>query len=85
MDNKVIQSYVWFEGKCFFVSTINRESSAMIEGPIRYNETMAWECDPLTNKRGEMLPIQEGGPTGSLKAHFRVCESLAASGEYLDD
>lgn len=40
--NKIAQTYVWSEGKRYFVSTINRASSAMC-APGDYAETMVWE------------------------------------------
>ena len=42
-DDRIIKTYVWHGDKCFFVSTINRESSAAILPALRYNETMVWE------------------------------------------
>lgn len=71
----VIKSYVWHKDNCFFVSTIERNSSAMLM-PGRYNETMIWEYDWKTAKRGEMLDIIGETSTGSLREHFRICETI---------
>ena len=58
MDNKrLIKSYVWHEGKCFFVSTIERDSSCMY--PSRFVEVMVWVFDWDTDKRGELIHQSE--------------------------
>ncbi len=41
MNNKIAQSYIWHEGKRYFVSTIERDASA-IDYRSRYNETIVW-------------------------------------------
>ena len=77
-DERVIKSFVWHERRCFFVSTIERDSSAML-GPERYYETMVWEFDWEKNERGDLI-AQEGCPRGFLKEHFHVCERLHETG-----
>lgn len=49
-DNHVAKTYVWHKGKCFFVSTIERDSSAD-DGPRQFNETLVWEFDWATYTR----------------------------------
>lgn len=79
-DSRQIKSYVWHGGKCFFVSTIERDSSAM-EGPRRYNETIVWDYDYEKRERGAMI-LQEGCTEGSIWMHNRICEALYLSGVY---
>ena len=78
-DNRVIKSYVWHKGKCFFVSTIERDSSSPA-GPDRYNETMVWDFDWNTAKRNEHFIYQEEGPTESIYEHQQVCQRLFDTG-----
>ena len=75
---EVIKSYVWNEDKCFFVSTIERESSA-VACPGRYNETIIWAYDWDKRIRGEML-YQLEGAKGSIKRHIMACEALFKNG-----
>ena len=73
---KLIQSYV---NDKYFVSTGYRESSAAVTPVPWYYETLVWEWDAKTKKRGEMLPIQEasGYRTGALEKHIDICEALS--------
>ncbi len=75
MSEKLIQSYVV---DLFFVSTIYRESSAPIPN-LWYYETMAWEWDRETRKRGELLLQEDSGTPkkAALENHARVCARLA--------
>lgn len=77
-DAKVIKTYVWHQGKCFFVSTIERDSSAM-QCPGRFNETMVWEYDWKTAERGAWI-FQDGCAKGSIRLHQQVVERLYATG-----
>lgn len=80
MNDKLIQSYVWYQGRVFFVSTINRESSAMY-CPGVYAETMVWECDPAPpHKRKDAILHQDEAPQGSIHSHIDVCRRLALTG-----
>jgi len=75
-SNTVIQSYVWNNIR-YFVSTIERDSSAM-EGPDRYNETIAWEWPKngeAPHVRGRMV-LQDEDCRGSIQTHLRVCEKI---------
>ena len=84
MDNVTIaQTYVWHEGEGFFVSTIERDSSAMVEPPAgRFFETLCWEWDRDRSCRGKMLFQANGSKT--LTKHFDMCVQLFQSGEYKD-
>ena len=73
--NKTIwQSYVWYEDKCFFVSTIERNFDTY-EGTMRGMETLVWEYDFETRKRGKII-YQAGG----VHDHQSVCRCLIAIG-----
>lgn len=83
-DDRIIKTYVWHGERCFFVSTINRESSAAILPSPRYNETMVWEYNwnwkgPEGDPRGDWL-YQGSDNTGSIGTHQRVVEAIHAGG-----
>lgn len=76
MTNKLIQSYIWHDDKCFFVSTINRESSAMYAAGSRYAETMVWECDVITHERKDTFIGQDEALEDDITMHLKVCLRL---------
>ena len=78
MSDKVIQSYVWHEGKRYFISTIERDSSAM-EYPMRYNETIVWEWQEGEKERGEMV-LQDEDMNGSIRKHQEICLRIYENG-----
>ena len=78
-NEKVWQSYVWHEDKCFFVSTIERDYDTG-QGRIRGEETMVWEYDHKNRKRGEW--IWQGG---GVVDHKNVCHALVADGKIPDE
>lgn len=80
---KLMQSYVWYGEQCFFVSTINRESSAML-GPGIYAETMVWEHDETINKQGRLIG-QDEGARGTVTKHIRICQRLIETGKPFED
>lgn len=77
-SSDIIKSYVSHCDRHFFVSTIDRASSAY-DGPARYNETIVWEWNYRTRERGELL-WQAGDSSGSLHEHFRICEAYHRTG-----
>lgn len=78
-DERKIKSYVWHGENCFFVSTIERDSSATMEAPpSRFHETMVWEYDWETAERGKCV-LQEGCGL-AFDQHFRVCKEIYESG-----
>lgn len=77
-DNEVIKTYVWHEGVCFFVSTIERDSSSPEGG--RFNETMVWEYDFERKERSPLISWQDWAFKGSIATHQRVVEKLFDSG-----
>lgn len=78
-NDRVIKTYVWHDGKCFFVSTIERDSSAA-GGPQRYNETIVWEFDWEKNER-RLMVFQTSCAPGSIVAHQRTVEAIHDVGE----
>lgn len=83
MENKIIQSYVWHKGKCFFVSTINRESSAALAYGRIYAETMAWGYDYEKRECGNLIWQDEDVENG-IETHNKVCRELHKYG-FLND
>lgn len=79
MSTSLIQSQVRHGDSWFYVSTINRKSSAAIAYGSTYSETLAWEFDPVAKTRGGIV-AQDESATDSLAGHFRVCEKLAKGG-----
>lgn len=76
---EVAKTYVWHKAQCFFVSTIERESSAM-EGPRRFNETLVWLYDWDKRERGEWI-YQDEACRGSLATHQRIVQALYDTGQ----
>lgn len=77
MNMTLIQSYVGG----YFVSTIYRRSSSMFGG--MYYETMVWDWDDKTKKRGNQVFIETNSRTdpsyraAALVHHAEVCAKLA--------
>jgi hypothetical protein len=78
-NDSVIKSYVWHGDRCFFVSTIERTSSA-VACQSRYNETVVWAFDWAANLRGGMLH-QDSDAKGSIRTHQKVCGDFFAHGK----
>ena len=76
----LIQSYV---KRKWFVSTIRRRSSAMVGPPApMYHETLVWEWNAETRKRGSII-WQGESPDGEmcgLGGHQTICGNLVAYG-----
>lgn len=83
-DDRIIKTYVWHKDQCFFVSTIECDSSAML-GPERYNETLVWEYDWEKRARDEHFIYQGGTMKGSIYLHQRVVELLFTTGKPEED
>jgi len=81
-DERKLKSYVWHDDKCFFVSTIMRDSSAM-NYPGRFAETMTWEYDWATNERGKI--VDQDGDGAALDQHLRVVSDFYRYGKRKDD
>lgn len=82
-NSKLIQSYVLNK---YFVSTAFRESSACVESPPCYFETIAWAWNPATRECGEMLLCEDSGrfETSALKSHFAIVANLIAVKEEVE-
>ena len=74
MNNRIWKSYVWYEDKCFFVSTISRDFDTY-EGVIRGEETLVWEYDWSKDERGKWV-YQAGG----VRDHQAICRCLINTG-----
>ena len=81
-NDRVIKTYVWHKDQCFFVSTIERDSSAFGD-TSRFNETIVWECDWATGKRGEIL-YTHGSGRGSIDRHLQICKEFYKNGRVVD-
>jgi hypothetical protein len=73
-SKKIIQSYVWHKNKCYFVSTITRDSSA-VNYPYEFNETIVWEYDYEKRIRGKML-FQDEDFENSIEMHNLICNNI---------
>ena len=72
----LIQSYL--SGR-WFVSTMYRQSSAMIEPPANwYFETIVWEWDSKTKQRGKMVSVDDSGSSQeqAMMSHINICGEL---------
>ena len=80
IHNKPIwKSYVWHDGNCYFVSTIERTYDTY-EGSMRGQETIVWAYDWDKGERGKML--HQAGHVGD---HQQICRCLIAEGLIPDE
>lgn len=79
-DVRVMKSYVWHGEDCYFVSTINRDSSAMGAYGRRYAETLVWHFDWEKNERGPSVMHGESAGEDSIHGHIITCQRLRATG-----
>jgi hypothetical protein len=84
-QNSLIQSYVRHKDseRAFFVSTIDRDSSAMVYPPPRYAETIVWEYDYNTGERGRII-YEDSCYEGSIRKHQEIAVQLREYGEIPD-
>lgn len=75
----LIQSYVKDR---YFVSTILRGSSVLGDDPC-YFETIVWEWDFKTKKRGELVEQESCGKceSAAILGHAELCVALAEKHE----
>lgn len=78
-NKSLMKSYVPFEDRWFFVSTIERNSSSML-GPGRYAETLVWEYDMEKNERGNIVGQGESC-RNSIVEHLKICRRLFETGK----
>lgn len=79
---RLARDIVTHNGKQFYVSTINRESSAELSYRSIYAETLVWEWDGT--QRGKIVGQDEAGED-SLVGHKRMCTIFEAHGKQLQD
>ena len=77
-NERIAKSYVWHAGRCFFVSTIERDSSAPQGG--RYEETIAWTYDWDRQIRGHQIYLGEGPGL-----HWVICQELEKNGKIIEE
>ena len=77
---KLAQTFVKHGEKCAFVSTINRESSAMLSGGT-YAETLVWEYDESTSQRGRLIGQGEAS-ADSLFVHEKFVKRFGETGSF---
>jgi len=65
-------------GDWFHVSTMNRETSAMLNAGHRYAETVAWRLED--GERGEMFGPLAGSWEGGVDEHNRVVARIRYTG-----
>jgi hypothetical protein len=75
MSNGLIQSYVKNQ---WMVSTIHRESSAMLAAGVWYYETLVWNWDAEKRERTNMIAQYDSGISeqSAFSHHFLVCKTL---------
>ena len=76
---QLAKSFISTNDKHYFISTINRESSAMLAYGSIYAETIAWEWNSETNTRGEQVK-QDSSCENSLEGHKRVIDFIYNGG-----
>ena len=80
-EERVIKTFVWHDGKCYFVSTINRPSSAIYGG--RFAETIVWEYGWDERERGALIH-QDEALEDCISTHLRVVNNLHLTGSPKD-
>jgi len=75
----LVQTYVFHEGRAFYVSTINRESSAALAYGHEYAETLVWEWDAESRTRGNIVGQGECR-AGSIRVHQELVQRLFDTG-----
>ena len=79
MENREVwKSYVWYDEKCFFVSTIERDYDTY-GGTCRGQETLVWEFDWEKSHKGKMIE-----QAGNICDHQAICRCLINYG-YIPD
>ncbi len=87
MENfSIAKTYVKHKDKWFFISTIERDCSAVGAENIRYNETMVWKLkgEPGSERENKILGQGED-VKGSIKEHNRIARIIYDSGENVGD
>lgn len=82
-DERKLKSYVWHGEKCYFISTIERDSSASAAYGMRYHETLVWEFNWDTNERGEWVGQYGSGP--AFEQHMQAVRDFYNNGKQSED
>lgn len=77
-DRRVIKTYVWHGEDCYFVSTINRDSSSMYGG--RFAETLVWHFDWAKNKRLNLTGWMMEDCEGCIRGHQAMVNRIHSTG-----
>ena len=80
VNKTLAQTEVLHGDKWFFVSTINRRSSAALAYGRIYSETLVWEWNRKTAKKGDMVG-QDEHCEDSIFAHQRMVQRLFNTGK----
>jgi hypothetical protein len=78
-DTAEIRSYVWHGGKCYFISTNTRQSSAAAAYGATYAETIVWDCDSPAGERVKILHM-ESAAAHSINKHLEICRAIYNKG-----
>lgn len=76
---QIAKSFISCNGKHYFISTINRASSAVLAYGDLYAETIAWEWNPETEFRGDIV-MQDSASENSLVGHNRTVDFINSGG-----
>jgi len=79
MSNLIAYTIVQRNGKHYYISTINRESSASGAYGRMYAETMVWEWDNVLRERGEFIGQGEAS-CDSLFTHLDFVQRMHRDG-----
>lgn len=80
----ICQSFVRHGTNWWFVSTINRESSAVL-GPRMYAETMVWVWNNETDTRVPGVVHSDADRDGRISTHQAVVEKIYKSGAFWEN
>lgn len=67
---------------CFFISTINRESSSPFAYGATYAETYVWEYNYELSSRGELVGQYEDC-AGSINGHLKAIHDFSKEGRVI--
>lgn len=82
-SDTLAQTYARHGNKWFYVSTVNRDSSA-VEFNSRYAETLVWEYDPTTKFLGKLIGQFED-TENEITRHQDVVVKLHKTGKTQED
>ena len=83
VNKTLAQTLVWHGNKGFFVSTINKKTSAMLSYGRTYSETLVWEWDSIAKKRGDLIGQDTHGEDCLSKLGKKTPSKLRLVGDEL--